>query len=68
MAVKLENVRVEYSNKMTVNIGNFQNLQPGFTISADVPEGENPIEAAHKLRQTVDSLLEAEVKRIVSEL
>lgn len=68
MAVKLNNVRVSYTNRMTVNIGNFQNLQPEFSISADVPDGENPIEAAHKLRQTVDTLLEAEVKRILSEI
>lgn len=65
---KLNNVRVSYSNRMTVNIGNFQNLQPEFTISADVAEGDNPVEAAQKLRQTVDSLLEAEVKRILSEI
>lgn len=68
MATNLTGVRVTYTNTMTVNIGNYQNLQPGFTISADVPDGESPIEAAQKLRKTVDSLLEAEVKRIVSEL
>ena len=62
----MENIRIRYSNKMTVNIGNFQNLQPEYEIEADVAPGE--LEAAfNKIKAKVDSLLEADVADIEAE-
>lgn len=62
----MENVRIRYSNKMTVNIGNFQNLQPEYEIEADVATDEVTAAFA-KIKSKVDSLLEADVNEILSE-
>lgn len=66
MSVKLENIKVRYKNGMTVNIGNFQNLQPEYEMTADVVEG-SPDEAFAKIKAKVDQLLEADVDDILSE-
>jgi hypothetical protein len=66
--IKLTGIRVEYHNEMTVNIGDFQNLKPGFSISADVPEGVSPTAAKAKLEKVVDAWLEAKVNEIKAEL
>ena len=66
MTVKLENLQVRYKNGMTVNIGNFQNLQPEYEITADVVEGTID-EAFAKIKAKVDRLLEADVDEILSE-
>lgn len=63
----MDNIRIRYSSKMTVNIGNFQNLQPEYEMSADLEPGENPDEAFAKMKRKVDSLLEEDVLEILSE-
>lgn len=66
MAAQLENVVVRYKNGMTVNIGNFQNLNPEYEITATVVEG-SPDEAFAKIKAKVDALLEADVDEILAE-
>lgn len=66
MTVKLENLQVRYKNGMTVNIGNFQNLNPEYEITADVVEGTMD-EAFAKIKAKVDSLLEKDVDEILAE-
>lgn len=64
----MKNVRVEASTEATVNIGDFQNVRPGFKISADVEEGEKVFEVKNKLVETITAWLEAEVAAIKAEL
>jgi len=66
MSVQLENVQIRYKNGMTVNIGNFQNLQPEYEITADVVGGTVD-EAFAKIKSKVDSLLEQDVDEILAE-
>ena len=68
MSDKLTNVRVEYENSVTVNTGNFQNVRPGYRVSADVPEGMHPNEARARLQSVVDRWLEEDVERIHAEM
>lgn len=63
-----KNIRVEYSVEATVNVGDFQNVRPGFTISADVPDGVSPTAVKNKLKQTADVWLEQRVEEIKAEL
>lgn len=65
---KFKNVRVEYSNEATINTGNFQNVRPGYKVSADVEEGTHPKEAREALRALVDAWLEEDVAEIQREL
>lgn len=62
------NVRIEYHNDATINTGNFQNLRPGYTVSADVPEGVHPGVIRAKLKGLVDSWLEQDIEKIRAEL
>jgi hypothetical protein len=64
----LSNVRIEYSNEATVNTGNFQNVKPGFSVSADVADGVHPTEAKKRLVSLVDAWLEEEVAAIQADL
>lgn len=64
----LTNVRVEYNAEVTVNTGNFQNVRPGYRVSADVPEGMHPNEARAKLKNLVDGWLEDDVATIHREM
>lgn len=64
----LSNVRIEYRNDATVNTGNFQNVKPGFSVSADVADGVHPSEAKKRLVALVDAWLEEEVASIQAEL
>ena len=66
--MKLENVRVEYSNEATINTGNFQNVKPGYTVSVDIQAGENPSNARDILKALVDGWLEEDIKKIREEL
>lgn len=61
---KLQNVRVEYTLDATINIGDFQNVKPGYSLSADVPEGMHPTEARNQLKALVEKWLEEEVAEI----
>ena len=61
------NVRVEYSAEATVNVGNFENVKPGYRISADVPEGQNPTLVRDRLKRVVDAWLEQDVIAIKEE-
>jgi hypothetical protein len=65
---KFKNVRVEYHNDATVNTGNFQNVRPGYAVSADVEEGTHPNEARAALKALVDAWLEEDVNQIQEEL
>lgn len=62
------NIRVEYSVEATVNVGDFQNVRPGFKLSADVPEGTSPTAVKNKLKDTADVWLEQAVEKIKAEL
>lgn len=61
------NVRVEYSVEATVNVGNFENVRPGYRISGDVPEGVNPNEVRAKLKAVADAWLEQDIVEIKEE-
>lgn len=61
------NVRVEYACEATVNVGNFENIKPGYKVSADVPEGTSPHDIRAKLKATVNAWLEEDVIEIKSE-
>lgn len=60
----LSNIRVEYHQEVTINLGNFQNVKPYYAVSADVEEGGNPAEALKRLRSLVERLVEEEVSQI----
>lgn len=54
----MKNIRVEYSAEATVNLGNFENVKPGLSVSADVAEGEDTKAVINQLRTLVDSFIE----------
>lgn len=64
----MKNIVVKYQNRATVNTGNFQNVVPGYEISAELEEGENPHTVRDKLKATVDAWLEADIDGIRAEL
>ena len=61
MTTRPTNVRVEYIVEATINIGNFQNVKPGYRVSADVPDDQHPNEVRAKLKALVDPWLEEDV-------
>ena len=65
--VRPTGVRVEYSIEMTVNTGNFQNMKPGFKISADVPDDVHPGIILNKLEALAEHRLELKVNEIQAE-
>lgn len=56
-----KNLRVEYTIDATINTGNFQNVKPGYRVSADVPEGVHPSVVRAELKALVDPWLEADI-------
>lgn len=54
----MKNVRATYGAEATVNLGNFENVRPGLTLSADVEEGEDFKDVVRELREVVDSFIE----------
>lgn len=58
--------QVEYSLEVTVNIGNFENVKPGFKIIADVPAGEHPEATKKRCEDTVNAWMDEAVKNIRS--
>lgn len=59
--LKPENIRVEYSIESTINLGNFQNVKPGYRVSADVPEGGTATGTRNQLKSLVDRWLEEDI-------
>jgi hypothetical protein len=59
-----KNVRVEYSLEATVNTGNFENLKPGYKLSADVPDGIHPDVIKKKLKALVEDWVAKDVADI----
>jgi hypothetical protein len=64
----MKDITVEYHNEVTINLGNFENMKPGYRLSATLEEGENPHGARAKLKATVDGWLEADVDEARKEL
>lgn len=60
----MKNMKVTYHNEVTVNLGNFQNIKPGYGFEADLEDGENPRDAFKKVQALVDALLEENVDTI----
>jgi hypothetical protein len=65
---KPKNVRVEYHIEATINMGNFENQKPGYTVSADVPEGTHPTETRNTLKKLADGWLEQDWDEIKASL
>lgn len=61
------NVRVEYSVDATINLGNFQNVKPGYKVSADVPDDQHPADVRTKLKALADKWLEEDIDQYRSE-
>lgn len=63
-----ENIRVEYSIESTINTGNFQNVKPGYKLSADVPEGDHPGVTRDMLKRLADGWIEQDIAEHVKEM
>lgn len=61
------NVRVQYHIDATINLGNFENVKPGYVISADVPDGTSPSAVRAKLKATADAWLEQDIEAFRAE-
>jgi hypothetical protein len=64
---ELENVRIEYKNEYTINMGNFENQKPGFCVSATVKgvaTRDELEEAKRKLKILVDTWLTEDVVEV----
>lgn len=61
-------VRVEYIVEATINTGNFQNVKPGYRVSADVPDGVHPNEVRARLKTLVDAWLEEDIDQYREEV
>ena len=68
MTTRPTNVRVEYVVEATINIGNFQNVKPGYRVSADVPDDQHPAEVRAKLKALVDPWLEEDIEQYQREM
>jgi hypothetical protein len=62
------NVRVEHHVEATINLGNFQNVKPGYSLSADVPDGLHPSEVAKKLRGLAENWLLEDIENYRKEM
>lgn len=62
------NVRVEHHVEATINLGNFQNVKPGYIISADVPEGVHPSEVRDKLKTLAQQWLGDDIDEYRAEM
>ena len=60
----MKNIKIEYHQEVTINLGNFQNIKPFYSMSAEVEEGESPADAFRKVRSLVEKLVEEEVAQI----
>lgn len=66
MANNFSNVEVTVTKSVTINIGDFQNIKPEYSLSVTLDEGANPNEVRAKLLATIDSWLEADIKEAKS--
>jgi hypothetical protein len=62
--MKLEDLKVEYDIEATVNTGNFENVKPGYRVSATVPKDSTADEVREYLRKLADAWLEQEIEEI----
>lgn len=59
-----DDTRVEYSVEATVNVGNFENVKPGYKISTNVREGEHPNDAIKRCEDIADKWIVRKVDEI----
>lgn len=67
----LQDMTVEYHNEVTINIGNFENVKPGYRVSATIKGGASKKQlddARNKLKGLVDGWLEEDIKEHKAEL
>lgn len=62
--VELTDVVVTVHIGATVNLGDFNNYKPEFTISAKVPDGESPSAAKDRLERTVRAWLDESLDKV----
>lgn len=60
----MKNIKVEYRQEVTINLGDFQNIKPFYSMSAEVEEGEKPSDVFRRVRGLVEKLMEEEVSQI----
>lgn len=60
----MKNINVEYHQEVTINLGDFQNIKPFYSMSAELEDGESPSEAFRKIRSLVEKMMEEEVSQI----
>lgn len=68
---ELTDVVVEYHNEVTINVGNFENVKPGYRVSGTLAGKATKADledARAKLQAVVDGWLEADVEKIREEL
>jgi hypothetical protein len=64
----MKNIRVGHSMEATVNTGDFSNVKPGYSISAEVEEGESPSEVKKRLHTVVEKWMNEELSEIQRDL
>ena len=62
---QIKTVTVEYGR--TFNIGNYESIRLGLTVTKDILEGENITEEVNKSMKGMQALVQKEAGRIIAE-
>lgn len=57
-------ITVEYAVEATVNVGNFENIKPGYRLSAKTGNGMDAKDVRNELKALADGWLEEDVDEI----
>jgi hypothetical protein len=62
--VKITEIRVSLAQ--TMNMGNYENIRPEVSLTAQLEDGDDPVVRAQELRETCERLLVAEAQQMLS--
>jgi len=61
--VKTTEIRVSLAQ--TMNMGNYENIRPEVSLTAQLEEGDDPVVCARELGETCEKLLAAEAQKLL---
>lgn len=56
-----KDLEITVTNGVTVNIGDFQNIRPEYTLKATLEDGVNPSEIRAKFKKVIEAWLEDDI-------
>ena len=62
----MKTTEIKVSLAQTINLGNYENIRPEVSLTAQLEEGDDPVACSQALRETCDKLLMEQIRQQLS--